>query len=141
MTENIDLDRFLTAQVKTYPFALKEIKKGRKVNHWMWFIFPQIRGLGNSIQSLKYSINSKDEAIRYFNHPVLGARLLEISEELLAIENKTAKEIMGFKDEIKLKSSMTLFATIQTEYKVFQAILDKYFNGQQCQKTLSFLGE
>jgi len=107
----------------------------------MWFIFPQIRGLGNSIQSLKYSINSKEEAIRYFNHPVLGARLLEISEELLVIENKTAKQIMGFKDEIKLKSSMTLFAKIQTEHKVFQAILDKYFNGQQCQKTLSFLGE
>ena len=141
MTENIDLDRFLTAQEKTYPFALNEIKKGRKVNHWMWFIFPQIRGLGNSSQSLKYSINSKEETISYFNHPILGARLLEISEELLVIENKTAKEIMGFKDEIKLKSSMTLFAKIQTEHKVFQAILDKYFNGVQCHKTLSFLGE
>jgi uncharacterized protein (DUF1810 family) len=141
MTENIDLDRFIIAQEKSYPFALKEIKNGRKVNHWMWFIFPQIQGLGNSIHSIKYSINSKEEAISYFNHPMLGARLLEISEELLAIENKTAKEIMGFKDEIKLKSSMTLFATIQNENKVFQAILDKYFNGQHCQKTLSFLGE
>ena len=120
MTENIDLDRFLTVQEKTYLFALKEIKKGRKVNHWMWFIFPQIRGLGNSIQSFKYSINSKEEAISYFNHPILGARLLEISEELLVIENKTAKEIMGFKDEIKLKSSMTLFANIQTEHKVLK---------------------
>jgi uncharacterized protein (DUF1810 family) len=141
MTENIDLDRFIIAQEKSYTFALKEIKKGRKVNHWMWFIFPQIQGLGNSIHSIKYSINSKEEAISYFNHPMLGARLLEISEELLAIENKTAKEIMGFKDEIKLKSSMTLFANIQTQHNVFQAILDKYFNGQQCQKTLSFLGE
>lgn len=138
MTENIDLDRFLTAQEKTYPYAFKEIKKGRKVNHWMWFIFPQIRGLGNSSQSLKYSINSKHEAIRYINHPILGARLLEISEELLAIENKTAKEIMGFKDEIKLKSSMTLFATIKTQHIVFQAVLDKYFNGQQCQKNIEF---
>jgi uncharacterized protein (DUF1810 family) len=96
------------------------------------------KGIGTVVL---FPVNSKEEAIRYFNHPVLGARLLEISEELLVIENKTAKQIMGFKDEIKLKSSMTLFAKIQTEHKVFQAILDKYFNGQQCQKTLSFLGE
>ena len=109
MDDPYDLHRFISAQENSYSNALKEIKNGRKTSHWMWFIFPQYKELGKSETAKKYAIKSKEEAIAYFNHDVLGKRLVEISQAFLQLEGKTANEIMGRPDDFKLKSSMTLF--------------------------------
>lgn len=135
-----DLKRFLDAQENDFERALAEIKNGRKRSHWMWYIFPQIAGLGFSSTAQLYAIRDLAEAGDYLAHPVLGARLIEISDALLRIEGKTANQIFGSPDDMKLKSSMTLFAILDETSPVFQRVLDKYFNGAKDARTLELPG-
>ena len=134
----MNLDRFVKAQEIDYEFALKEIIQGKKRSHWMWYIFPQLKGLGYSSMAVYYGIKNHKEAEGYLAHPVLGARLLEISNELLKLEGKSAKDIFGSTDELKLKSCMTLFYLVSKE-TVFREILDKYFDGNIDEKTQEIL--
>jgi len=134
-----NLDRFIDAQAEAYNRALSEIKSGRKTSHWMWFIFPQIKGLGQSDTAKHYCIKNLDEATAYLNHPVLGKRLVEICNALLEIERKTANQIFGNPDDLKLRSSMTLFANVKNANPIFDEVLDKYFDGQPDKLTLQIL--
>jgi uncharacterized protein (DUF1810 family) len=129
----------LDAQENDFERALSEIKSGRKQSHWMWYIFPQIAGLGFSSTSKLYAIKDRSEAESYLAHPVLGKRLVEISNALLEIEGKTASQIFGSPDEVKLKSSMTLFGALDDTNPVFQSILDKYFDGSKDRRTLELI--
>ena len=133
------LRRFTSAQEGIYDSVLAELKSGQKRTHWMWFIFPQIEGLGHSTASKYYAIKSIEEARQYLNHPVLGTRLLECAETVLAIEGRSISEIFGYPDDLKLKSSMTLFASVADPRSVFVRILDKYFQGERDVKTLHLL--
>ena len=133
-----DLNRFLSAQEEIYDRVLAELKNGQKRSHWMWYIFPQIEGLGQSTTSKYYAIKSREEAIAYLNHPVLGSRLLECANTVLVIEGKTASEILGYPDDRKLKSSMTLFSDVATD-SVFIRVLDKYFQSARDDRTLQLL--
>jgi uncharacterized protein (DUF1810 family) len=135
-----ELIRFLDAQNQMYLKALSEIKNGRKVSHWMWFIFPQLDGLGSSETAKFYAIKNLEEAAAYFHHPVLGKHLIEISKELLNISGKEAIDIFGTPDDIKLRSSMTLFSQVENVDPVFEKVLDKYFNGAPDDLTLQLLG-
>lgn len=137
--ENEGLNKFLNAQDVWYSQALTEVKKGRKESHWMWFIFPQLKGLGYSGTNNFYSLQSKEEAIQYLNHPILGKNLLEISAALLEVKNKTAFEIFGTPDYLKLKSCMTLFKAIANENSVFEQVLQKYYFGFDDGFTLDLL--
>lgn len=132
------LNRFLTAQERSYDAALAEIKAGRKRTHWMWYIFPQIAGLGMSSTAQYYSIQDILEAEEYMAHPVLGARLLEISRALLTLESSDATAVMGYPDDLKLRSCMTLFAQVSDD-PVFEAVLDKFFGGHPDSRTLALL--
>ncbi len=134
-----NLNRFLEAQEDDYAKALSEIRAGRKRSHWMWYIFPQIAGLGFSPTSKFYAIKDISEAEEYLEHPILGERLIEISNALLQIKDKTAHEIFGSPDNMKLKSSMTLFAALDKTNPVFQKVLDKYFNGAKDQRTFELI--
>ncbi|MCF2491057.1 DUF1810 domain-containing protein [Dyadobacter sp. CY347] len=134
-----DLNRFLTAQERDYAGALAEIKRGRKQGHWIWYVFPQIKGLGMSSTSVHYGIEDLDEANRYLQHPVLGKRLVEISNAILDVTGKSANQILGSPDDLKLRSSMTLFSMAEDADPVFQAVLDKYFDGKPDQKTIEIL--
>lgn len=134
-----NLNRYLEAQQNNYPKALAEIKNGKKQSHWMWFIFPQIAGLGFTDYNIFYAIINIEEATQYLNHPILGQRLIEISKELLKIENKTALEIMGKPDTKKLKSCMTLFSLLPNTDSVFKSVLDKFYKGETDDKTISIL--
>jgi len=135
-----DLNRFLRAQEGIYDRALAEIKLGRKSGHWMWYIFPQFKGLGYSEMSKKYAINDIDEAKDYLNHPILGTRLKEISNELLKLEQSDADKILGSIDSMKLKSCMTLFgAADKSNAEVFIKVIDKFFSGKFDEKTLSLI--
>lgn len=134
-----NLDRFLDVQAQAYARALSEIKAGKKTSHWMWFIFPQIKGLGQSEIAKHYSIKNLDEAAAYLNHPVLGKHLIEISYALLNIDEKTANQIFGNPDDLKLRSSMTLFASVRNSNPVFDKVLAKYFNAQPDKLTLQIL--
>lgn len=137
-----DLSRFLTAQENTYKQALSEIESGKKISHWMWYIFPQYKGLGSSETSKFYSINDLGEAKNYLNHPILGSRLKQITNELLKLNENNATSVFGRPDDLKLKSSMTLFAEIDTsEDNIFKKVLDKFFNGQYDDRTLKQLQE
>lgn len=131
-----DLQRFLEAQEDDFKIALSEIRNGRKQSHWMWYIFPQIAGLGFSSTSRFYAIKDLTEAGEYLRHPILGKRLIEISEALLEIEGKTASQIFGSPDDMKLKSSMTLFASLDKTNPVFQQVLDQYYGGAKDERTL-----
>lgn len=133
------LDRFLTAQERSYDTALSEIKNGRKRSHWMWYTFPQIAGLGMSSTAQYYSIADIEEAREYITHPVLGARLLEISRALLTLDSSDATAVMGYPDDLKLRSSMTLFAQV-SEDPVFNAVIDKFYGGRPDTRTLHILG-
>lgn len=141
MNATLDLDRFITAQENVYSRALSEIKNGRKESHWMWFIFPQNDGLGFSSMTVKYAIKSREEAVAYLHHGLLGARLREITSALLEIQGKSAREIMGSPDDMKLKSCMTLFALVSDENNIFQAVLDQYFGGKADERTIDLLKE
>ena len=134
-----DLKRFLDAQESTYSDALAELQAGMKRTHWMWFIFPQVAGLGNSPMAVRYAINSRKEAQDYLGHPLLGSRLRECAEALLSVQGKTANEIMGFPDDLKLKSSMTLFAALSNADPMFRQVLERYYQGEQDEKTLQIL--
>jgi uncharacterized protein (DUF1810 family) len=135
-----DLNRFLRAQEDVYERALCEIKEGRKVSHWMWFIFPQFDGLGFSPTSKLYSIKSLAEAEAYLRHPLLGPRLTECAEAALAVEGRSARGIFGPIDYMKLRSSATLFAFVSPAGSVFHRLLEKYFHGEPDHKTLDLLG-
>jgi uncharacterized protein (DUF1810 family) len=131
--------KFILAQKGTYERALTEIKSGKKLTHWMWFIFPQLRGLGISDMAYKYGLADLDEAKAYLAHEDLGARLTEISTELLNLEENDPEVIFGDIDAVKLKSSMTLFSLISEENSVFHKVLQKFFKGQTDTKTLELL--
>lgn len=139
MFADFNLTRFLSAQQSIYPQVLKELRNGEKTSHWMWLIFPQIEGLGHSATAKYYSIKSIEEAKEYIEHPILGVRLLECSNILLNINSKTADDIFGYPDNLKLKSCMTLFNVIAPEQKVFADVLKKYFDEEHDQKTLDIL--
>ncbi len=134
------LERFIKAQNTTYEEALSEIKMGKKRSHWIWFIFPQMKGLGLSHMSNFYGIKNIEEARAYLLHPVLGTRLVEISEALLNLqENDPAVVMGGSPDDMKLQSSMTLFAAVSDDNSVFHRVLDKFFDGKKDSKTLEIL--
>lgn len=135
------LQRFLTAQEQAYPNALAEIKSGRKSSHWMWYVFPQLKGLGFSPTSEFYGINGLEEAMEYLQHPILGERLREISSALLELEASDAQQVMGSPDHFKLKSSMTLFASIPDVDPVFKMVLEKFYSGEKDKKTLAMIGK
>lgn len=136
-----DLERFARAQGLVYDAALTELRAGRKRSHWMWFIFPQIAGLGRSEMAQHYAVASLDEAAAYLAHPVLGARLRECAALVLAIEGASAAEIFGHPDNMKFRSSMTLFAAVPGAAPLFRQNLDKYFGGVPDAQTLSRLKE
>ena len=133
------LSRFLKAQEGVYAQALAEIKNGRKTSHWMWFIFPQIQGLGHSETARYYAIRDQDEAIRYQAHPVLGKRLVEISTILVHLPATSAVEIFGTVDSLKLHSSMTLFSLLEKSHPVFQHVLDVFFEGNKDSRTVELM--
>ena len=134
-----DLDRFLKGQARNYDAALREIRSGCKRSHWMWYVFPQIQGLGYSSTAQYYAIRDLDEAKAYLQHPVLRERLLEISNALLGLDSHNASEVFGWPDDMKLRSSMTLFAEAEPECEVFQKVLDQSFHGEKDGNTLSIL--
>ncbi|CCX36263.1 putative uncharacterized protein [Clostridium sp. CAG:1000] len=135
-----DLERFLKAQEKDYEHALNEIKNGRKTGHWIWYIFPQIAGLGFSSTSKYYSIKDKNEAIEYLKNKTLKNRLIEICEALLSLESDDATYVMGYPDDLKLKSSMTLFDEV-SDIDVFKKVLDKFYKGEKDEMTISLLNK
>jgi len=132
------LQRFIDAQNETYVRALEEIKAGRKRSHWMWFIYPQMKGLGRSSTSMFYGINGLDEAREYLAHPILGERLREISQMLLQLDTNDAHAVFGSPDDMKLRSCMTLFDNISPN-DIFADVLDKYFDGHRDYKTNKLL--
>ena len=139
MEDKFNLKRFIDAQSNKHERALKEIKNGKKQSCWMWYIFPIYHGLGKSSTSVKYAIDSEEEAISYLKHPILGSRLKAITKEFLSIENKTAYDVLGKPDDWKIKSSMTLFDIIQSESDLFSSVLEKYFEGNRCSRTIRTL--
>ena len=141
MTNETSLQRFVDAQSSDYERALAEIKNGKKRSHWMWYIFPQLQGLGFSDVSRYYALKDLAEAADYFRHPVLGSRLLGICQELLKLGSNDANQVFGSPDNLKLKSSMTLFAALPDADPVFQAVLAKFFTGVRDGKTLQLLGK
>lgn len=134
----MNLERFINAQQYDYPVALHELKAGYKESHWMWFIFPQYKGLGYSSIAKYYAIQSKEEAIAYVHHPILGKRLMEISQVLLDLNCDDATAIFGSPDNLKLKSCMTLFYIVSKE-SIFQQVIDKFYHGQYDQRTIELL--
>jgi uncharacterized protein (DUF1810 family) len=139
MADRFNLERFVDAQAPVYEQVRRELKAGRKESHWMWFIFPQIKGLGQSPMSIRFAIASRDEAKAYLAHPVLGPRLRECATLALDVEGGTSRDIFGSIDEMKFRSSMTLFARAAPDEEVFQRCLDKYFAGAPDPVTLARL--
>ena len=137
--EKYNLERFVSRQKETYDTAYKELSQGMKQSHWMWWIFPQIIGLGMTSISKEYSIKSIEEAKAFLDHPYLGKNLKEICKVLLDTKSNDASYVMGYPDDLKLCSSMTLFIEADPEEKVFQQVLDKFFNGRQDSRTLDIL--
>jgi uncharacterized protein (DUF1810 family) len=129
MNSGFDLERFVEAQDAIYDAVVQELRLGRKTGHWMWFIFPQVAGLGQSAMSQRYAIGSLDEAQAYLAHPVLGTRLRECVHLVLAIPDRSAEEVFGPVDAMKLRSSATLFNLAEPHEPVFAAVLDRYFGG------------
>lgn len=136
MPDPFQLERFVTAQAEDYSRALAEIKDGRKRSHWMWYIFPQLAGLGSSPTSQLFGIKSLAEARAYLAHPVLGPRLREIAQAALDVEGRTAYELFGSPDDLKLRSSATLFAAVAPDEAVFRQLLEKYFAGEPDPRTV-----
>lgn len=134
------LERFEEAQKRSYSIALQEIQSGRKQSHWMWFIFPQIKGLGYSEISKYYAIQSLDEAKDYLNHPILGTRLREIAEALIDLDTNDAHAVFGNPEDLKLRSSMTLFDYIESN-SVFGKVLEKFYGGNRDLRTLEIINE
>lgn len=136
-----NLKRFVHAHERIYPRVLAELRAGQKRSHWMWFIFPQIAGLGWSPTSRLYAIRDEDEARAYLDHPVLGERLRECAEVVLQVTGRSAEDIFGSIDAVKLRSCATLFAAVSPEGSVFHQLLDRYYNGEADPKTRELLGE
>jgi uncharacterized protein (DUF1810 family) len=136
MTRSFDLERFVDAQKDQYPQVLRELTAGRKTSHWMWYIFPQIQGLGSSFTAQKYAISSPEEARAYLEHPVLGARLRECTERVLAVQGRSAHAIFGSPDDLKFRSCMTLFARTAEDPQLFEEALAKYYGGEPDPLTL-----
>ena len=134
-----NLSRFLEAQEDDYSRAIAELSAGEKTSHWMWYIFPQFDGLGGSSMSKRYAIKSIEEAKAYLAHPVLGLRLLECAGTLVALEGRTAFEILRSPDDAKLRSCATLFASVSSAGSVFQQVIDKYYDGKPDDATLRLL--
>jgi len=141
MEEAPTLNRFIDAQANNYADALAEIQNGRKTSHWMWYVFPQLKSLGFSSTALFYGLKDLQEATDYLNHPLLGPRLIDIATAIVHIDGKTANQILGSPDDMKLRSSMTLFSLVPDTNPVFQAVLDKYYNSAPDPKTLALLGK
>ncbi len=139
MDTNSSLERFIAIQDRDYPTALTEIKAGQKESHWMWYIFPQLRGLGHSTMSEYYGIQSLLEAKRYLENPILRDRLTEICNALLLLNSKRASAIFGSPDDLKLHASMTLFCNATDDISVFRKVLEKYFNGKEHEATIKLL--
>lgn len=135
------LQKFVDAQHPVYAQVLQELRQGTKTGHWMWFVFPQLLGLGRSETAAYYALAGLDEASAYLHHPVLGRRLLECVRILLALTGKSARDIFGYPDELKLKSSMTLFALATEETDLFRQVLDRYYAGEMDELTLSLLSQ
>ena len=133
------LDRFLEAQEQMYDIALKEIQNGEKESHWIWYIFPQLRGLGRSQMAYAYGINGIEEAKAYLEHPILSKRLIEITEALLLHKEKDIYDIMGDIDDMKLHSSMTLFSLVSEDDSVFYQVLNNFYNGEMDEFTLKLI--
>ena len=140
MTDPFNLERFVEAQNPVYDHALLELQRGQKTGHWMWFIFPQMQGLGHSTMAEKYGISSLKEAQAYLAHPILGPRLVECTDLMLQISGKTLAEILGYPDNFKFKSCMTLFSRANTRQEIFQKALRKFCGGEEDAKTLEKLG-
>jgi uncharacterized protein (DUF1810 family) len=141
-SDNVDrynLQRFVEAQDSIIQQVISELRAGRKMSHWMWFIFPQIRGLGRSPTAIEYAISSADEARAYLAHPVLGPRLQECTQLVLLVENRPAAQIFGSPDDMKFRSCMTLFAQVSPQENIFEKALQKYFRGVPDQLTLDRL--
>jgi len=134
-----DLERFVTAQEPVLDRVLAELRRGRKASHWMWFVFPQVAGLASSPTAQHYALSGLDEARAYLAHPVLGPRLVECAELAAAVEDGSAAEVFGYPDDLKLRSSMTLFARAAPDTPAFAAVLDRYFDGEPDQRTLDRL--
>ncbi|MCA0899890.1 MULTISPECIES: DUF1810 domain-containing protein [Microbulbifer] len=139
MNDPHNLQRFLDTQASCYPEALAEIHAGNKHTHWMWFIFPQIDGLGRSSTARHYAIKSRDEAEAYLAHPILGTRLRECCAALLAVKGRSAHQIFGSPDDMKLKSSMTLFTVVAGQRSEFMQVLQRYYCGELDTVTLELL--
>jgi uncharacterized protein (DUF1810 family) len=137
--ERYDLDRFVRAQASHYDRVLSELRSGRKQSHWMWFVFPQLEGLGSSSTSRQFAIRGLDEARAYLAHPLLGPRLLECADAVLRVEGRPAAEILGSPDDLKLRSCATLFACVSVAGSVFHRLLAKYYEGEQDAHTLRLL--
>jgi len=131
-----NLARFVSAQEKVYPTVLAELHSGKKRSHWMWYIFPQIAGLGRSPTAQYYAIQSRAEAEHYLAHPILGPRLRECTAAVLAIQERSAWEVFGSPDDLKLKSCMTLFVAVAGSDPIFAQVLDRYFQGEPDHNTL-----
>ncbi len=136
----INLQRFIAAQQNDYAIALSEIKQGRKRSHWMWYIFPQIAGLGFNETSKYYALKNIDEAQAYLDNPILGSRLIEICKELVKLPTNNPAQIFGTPDDLKLRSCVTLFAALPGSNPVFKQVLDKFFSGIPDSKTIALLG-
>jgi len=139
MSDPFDLQRFVAAQASVYSQVLRELSDGRKRSHWMWFIFPQLRGLGHSRMAELYAISSRNEAAAYLKHPILGPRLRECTRLVNAVEGRSIQQILGHPDDLKFRSSMTLFASATNENEEFAAGIQKYFSGEYDQLTLDLL--
>jgi len=139
MSDAFDLDRFVRAQAQVYDDALDQILDGRKTSHWMWFVFPQLAGLGRSEIAQRYAIRGLEEARAYLAHPLLGERLRECTQALLRVEGRSAHEIFGSPDDMKLHSSLTLFSLVAEPGSVFERALARYFEGVRDQATLRLL--
>ena len=140
MKDPHNLQRFVEAQENVKDAVSRELAEGEKRSHWMWFVFPQVQGLGMSMMAQRYAIRSLEEARAYLDHPVLGERLREWTRLVLKVEGKSAKGIFGYPDYLKFRSSMTLFAQVAEEGSLFQKALEKYYGGEPDTKTLSILG-
>jgi len=139
MADPFNLQRFLDAQKAIYDRACSELRQGRKTSHWMWFIFPQIKGLGFSPTAQRFAISSLEEAEAYLAHPILGPRLIECTELLTRVDGRTASEIFGYPDDLKFRSCMTLFAHATSHNEVFVQALNKYFDGEFDPATVALL--
>jgi uncharacterized protein (DUF1810 family) len=138
MTDPFDLQRFLDAQAPIYARVVAELRRGQKQTHWMWFVFPQLAGLGHSAMAQRFAIASREEAEAYLGHGVLGPRLKECTALVTAVEGRTAREILGSPDDLKFQSSMTLFSAVSSDPE-FSAALAKFYGGRPDQRTLDLL--